>query len=157
MKKLVLCFIVLFLSLNLNAQNLSVFVASSASKAMEEVKNEFLKSAQNLKILFKAILPDAEARRYAKIVFVSTILYSKIKESLAKFVDKTEIKSLALQVEELLNESITLASYQINAVEKLDLSKIDFEELQKKLDIALDLISTLLLIVAKFFHLMFPY
>ncbi|EAH6296724.1 molybdate ABC transporter substrate-binding protein, partial [Campylobacter coli] len=27
MKKLVLCFIVLFLSLNLNAQNLSVFVA----------------------------------------------------------------------------------------------------------------------------------
>ncbi|EFN0497429.1 molybdate ABC transporter substrate-binding protein [Campylobacter coli] len=47
MKKLVLCFIVLFLSLNLNAQNLSVFVASSASKAMEEVKNEFLKSHPN--------------------------------------------------------------------------------------------------------------
>lgn len=101
--------------------------------ASEKDKNEFLKSAQNLKILFKAILPDAEARRYAKIVFVSTILYSKIKESLAKFVDKTEIKSLALQVEELLNESITLASYQINAGEKLDLSKIDFEELQKRI------------------------
>ncbi len=99
----------------------------------EKDKNEFLKSAQNLKILFKAILPDAEARRYAKIVFVSTILYSKIKESLAKFVDKTEIKSLTLQVEELLNESITLASYQINAGEKLDLSKIDFEELQKRI------------------------
>ncbi|EKS3205153.1 molybdate ABC transporter substrate-binding protein [Campylobacter coli] len=47
MKKLVLFFIVLFLSLNLNAQNLSVFVASSASKAMEEVKNEFLKSHPN--------------------------------------------------------------------------------------------------------------
>lgn len=47
MKKLVLIFIVLFLSLNLNAQNLSVFVASSASKAMEEVKNEFLKSHPN--------------------------------------------------------------------------------------------------------------
>ena len=99
----------------------------------EKDKNEFLKSAQNLKILFKAILPDAEARRYAKIVFVSTILYSKIKESLAKFVDKTEIKNLALQVEGLLNESITLASYQINAGEKLDLSKIDFEELQKRI------------------------
>ena len=99
----------------------------------EKDKNEFLKSAQNLKILFKAILPDTEARRYAKIVFVSTILYLKIKESLAQFIDKTEIKNLALQVEELLNESITLASYQINAGEKLDLSKIDFEELQKRI------------------------
>ncbi len=99
----------------------------------EKDKNEFLKCAQNLKVLFKAILPDAEARRYAKIVFVSTILYSKIKEALAKFVDKTEVKNLAMQVEELLNESITLASYHINEGEKLDLSKIDFEELQRRI------------------------
>ena len=96
-------------------------------------KNEFLKNAQNLKVLFKAILPDIEARRYAKLVFVSTVLYLKIKEALAKFVDKTEVKNLAMQVEELLNESITLASYHINGGEKLDLSKIDFEELQKRI------------------------
>ncbi|EAK8252327.1 molybdate ABC transporter substrate-binding protein [Campylobacter jejuni] len=50
MKKLVLIFIVLFLSLNLNAQNLSVFVASSASKAMSEVKDEFLKTHPEDKI-----------------------------------------------------------------------------------------------------------
>ena len=99
----------------------------------EKDKNEFLKCAQNLKVLFKAILPDIEARRYAKLVFVSTILYSKIKEALAKFVDKTEVKNLAMQVEELLNESITLASYHINDGEKLDLSKIDFEELQRRI------------------------
>ena len=99
----------------------------------EKDKNEFLKNAQNLKVLFKAILPDIEARRYAKIVFVSTVLYLKIKEALAKFVDKTEVKNLAMQVEELLNESITLASYHINEGEKLDLSKIDFEELQRRI------------------------
>ena len=99
----------------------------------EKDKNEFLKCAQNLKVLFKAILPDIEARRYAKIVFVSTVLYLKIKEALAKFVDKTEVKNLAMQVEELLNESITLASYHINEGEKLDLSKIDFEELQRRI------------------------
>ena len=99
----------------------------------EKDKNEFLKCAQNLKVLFKAILPDIEARRYAKLFFVSTILYSKIKEALAKFVDKTEVKNLAMQVEELLNESITLASYHINDGEKLDLSKIDFEELQRRI------------------------
>lgn len=50
MKKLVLIFIVLFLSLNLNAQNLSIFVASSASKAMSEVKDEFLKTHPEDKI-----------------------------------------------------------------------------------------------------------
>ncbi len=99
----------------------------------EKDKNEFLKCAQNLKVLFKAILPDIEARRYAKIVFVSTVLYLKIKEALAKFVDKTEVKNLAMQVEELLNESITLVSYHINEGEKLDLSKIDFEELQRRI------------------------
>ena len=38
-----------------------------------------------------------------------------------------------MQVEELLNESITLASYHINEGEKLDLSKIDFEELQRRI------------------------
>ena len=99
----------------------------------EKDKNKFLKNAQNLKVLFKAILPDIEARRYAKLVFVSTILCSKIKEVLTKFVDKTEVKNLAMQVEELLNESITLASYHINEEEKLDLSKIDFEELQRRI------------------------
>lgn len=84
-------------------------------------------------MLFKAILPDSEARRYAKIVFVSSILASKIREILVEFVDKTEIKKLAEQVEDLLNESIKLTSYQINAGEKLDLSKIDLDELQKRI------------------------
>ena len=99
----------------------------------EKTKNDFLKSTQNLKMLFKAILPDSEARRYAKIVFVSSILASKIREILVEFVDKTEIKKLAEQVEDLLNESIKLTSYQINAGEKLDLSKIDFDELQRRI------------------------
>src|SRR5699024_7880833 len=42
-------------------------------------------------------------------------------------------KRLAQQVEELLNESIKLASYKINSGEKLDLSKINFEELQRRI------------------------
>ncbi|MCD7780327.1 MAG: type I restriction endonuclease subunit R, partial [Candidatus Gastranaerophilales bacterium] len=99
----------------------------------EKIKNDFLKYAQNLKILFKAVLPDSEARQYAKLVFVSSVLHAKIRETLIEFVDKTEIKNLACQVEELLNNSITLASYQINQSEKLDLSKIDFEELQRRI------------------------
>ena len=99
----------------------------------EKDKNDFLKCTQNLKALFKAILPDSEARQYAKIVFVSSILYAKIKEALIEYIDKEEIKKLALQVEELLNNSITLASYEINAGEQLDLSKIDFEELQRRI------------------------
>ncbi|HEG4702862.1 TPA: molybdate ABC transporter substrate-binding protein [Campylobacter jejuni] len=47
MKKFIVFFGILFFVSCLNAQNLSIFVASSASKAMEEVKNEFLKSHPN--------------------------------------------------------------------------------------------------------------
>ena len=99
----------------------------------EKTKEDFLKYTQNLKMLFKAILPDSEARRYAKLVFVSSVIYSKIKEALVEYVDKTEVKRLAQQVEDLLNESIKLASYKINSGEKLDLSKINFEELQRRI------------------------
>ena len=99
----------------------------------EKDKTEFLKGTQNLKLLFKAILPDNEARRFAKLVFVCSILYAKIREVPIKSIDNTEVKKLAQQVEELLNESINLKSYEIKAGEKLDLSKIDFEELQRRI------------------------
>lgn len=99
----------------------------------EKSKTEFLKGTQNLKALFKAILPDSEARRFAKLVFVCSILYAKIREVTIKSIDNTEVKKLAQQVEELLNESINLKSYEIKAGEKLDLSKIDFEELQRRI------------------------
>ncbi len=99
----------------------------------EKGNTEFLKGTQNLKALFKAILPDSEARRFAKLVFVCSILYAKIREVTFKSIDNTEIKKLAQQVDELLNESINLKSYEIKAGEKLDLSKIDFEELQRRI------------------------
>ena len=99
----------------------------------EKDKTKFLKGVQNLKALFKAILPDSEARRFAKLVFVCSILQAKINEVTIKSIDNTEIKKLAQQVEELLNESINLKSYKIKAGEKLDLSKIDFEELQRRI------------------------
>lgn len=99
----------------------------------EKDKTEFIKGTQNLKVLFKAILPDSEARRFAKLVFVCSILYVKIREVTIKSIDNTEIKQLAQQVEDLLNESINLKSYKIKAGEKLDLSKIDFEELQRRI------------------------
>ena len=99
----------------------------------EKDKIEFLKGTQNLKALFKAILPDSEARRFAKLVFVCSILQAKINEVTIKSIDNTEVKKLAQQVEELLNESINLKSYEIKAGEMLDLSKIDFEELQRRI------------------------
>lgn len=99
----------------------------------EKTKNDFMKCANNLKILFKAILPDLAARNYAKIVFVSTMLLAKLKESTDEFKDNSEIKELAGQVETLLNESIKLQSYEIKSGDLLDLSQIDFEELQRRI------------------------
>ncbi len=99
----------------------------------EKTKNDFIKLTQNIRALFKAILPDLKAREYAKIVFVSTILYAKIKESTSEFKNNEEIKELAAEVEKLLNDSIKLKSYEIKSGELLDLSKIDFEELQRRI------------------------
>ncbi|MBX2543373.1 molybdate ABC transporter substrate-binding protein [Campylobacter jejuni] len=50
MKKFVVFFGILLFVSCLNAQNLSIFVASSASKAMSEVKDEFLKTHPEDKI-----------------------------------------------------------------------------------------------------------
>ncbi|MFY4755153.1 molybdate ABC transporter substrate-binding protein [Campylobacter jejuni] len=50
MEKFIVFFGILFLVSCLNAQNLSIFVASSASKAMSEVKDEFLKTHPEDKI-----------------------------------------------------------------------------------------------------------
>lgn len=99
----------------------------------EKTKNDFIKLTQNIRTLFKAILPDLKAREYVKIVFVSTILYAKIKESTSEFKNNEEIKELAAEVEKLLNDSIKLKSYEIKSGELLDLSKIDFEELQRRI------------------------
>ncbi|MBW1430054.1 molybdate-binding protein [Campylobacter jejuni] len=56
MKKFIVFFGILFFTLHLNAQNLSIFVASSASKAMSEVKDEFLKihPKDKIKLVFGA-------------------------------------------------------------------------------------------------------
>ncbi|HED6806945.1 TPA: molybdate ABC transporter substrate-binding protein [Campylobacter jejuni] len=50
MKKFIVFFGILLFASCLNAQNLSIFVASSASKAMSEVKDEFLKTHPKDKI-----------------------------------------------------------------------------------------------------------
>ncbi|CAM4012413.1 molybdate ABC transporter substrate-binding protein [Campylobacter hepaticus] len=50
MTKLIVFLGIWFSALHLNGQNLSIFVASSASKAMNEIKNEFLKIHPNAKI-----------------------------------------------------------------------------------------------------------
>lgn len=99
----------------------------------DKTKNDFIKLSQDLKNLFKAILPDTQARDYAQIVFVSSILYAKIKEVSTEYSDPKEIKELAQRVEELLNKSITLSSYEIKSGNLFDLSKIDFEELQRRI------------------------
>ena len=44
MKRIFVFFAILFFCLNLHAEKISVFVASSASKAMSEVRDEFIKT-----------------------------------------------------------------------------------------------------------------
>lgn len=75
---------------------------------------------------------DLDEQIYKNFVSTGAVTEQNIQATI-KFIDNKEIKELAEQVEELLNESITLKSYAIKAGEKLDLSKIDFEELQRRI------------------------
>lgn len=99
----------------------------------EQTKEEFCELAKNFKKLFKAVLPDVTAQKYAKQVLISSILHAKLQEVLVKFIDKTEIKELAQKVEQLLNESIVLSKYDIKDGKLFDLSQIDFEELRTRI------------------------
>ncbi|MDD3149356.1 MAG: type I restriction endonuclease subunit R [Candidatus Gastranaerophilales bacterium] len=120
---------------NASAMNSIALLKEAANIVLssEKTKNDFIKLSQDLKKLFKAVLPDSEAKRYAGIVFVSSILYAKIKESTTEYTNNEEIKELAQKVEELLNKSITLSSYEIKSGDLFDLSKVDFEELQRRI------------------------
>lgn len=117
------------------AMECSAYLKEAANIVLinDKTKNDFIKLTQDLKNLFKAVLPDAEAKNYAKIVFASSILHEKIKSITTKYSNDDEIRELALRVEELLNKSIVLGSYDIKAGDLFDLSKVDFEELQRRI------------------------
>jgi type I restriction enzyme, R subunit len=105
----------------------------------EETKSAFLAHARLVNSLFKAILPDVEANRFAPIRSVLTYLADAIK-SLDEPVDVSRVLT---QVQELLDESVAANPYVIREQDetydanggltgRIDLNSIDWQEVAER-------------------------
>lgn len=98
----------------------------------EQSQKDFIGYANNLKKVFKAVLPDVAAEGYQKQVLIISILLERVNMEINEPVDKSDIEALAEQVEEILNESITINDYEIQQSRLFDISKVDFDELRER-------------------------
>jgi len=103
----------------------------------EETKKKYLSLANNVSLLYKAILPDARANSFAPM----KILLGVIADKIHSLLPVTEIDEVMEDIEELLDQSIVPTSYQIRDekgeynTQPIDLSEIDFEALQLQFDL----------------------
>jgi type I restriction enzyme R subunit len=100
--------------------------------AKDEDKKAFLQLANSVARVFKAILPDTAANEFAPLAVLVAYLGAMIKA----LTPAADISELMGDIEALLNDSIATEGYRIGATPKaeplIDLSRVDFEKLQKK-------------------------
>jgi type I restriction enzyme R subunit len=109
--------------------------AVEALVASEEIKRRYLDLGNTVQRLYKAILPDPEARAFA----VEVIPVQVIAEKIRALTPPADIAQVMQQVEELLDRSIATEGYIIrepsgnyNDEHWINLSGIDFEALADK-------------------------
>jgi type I restriction enzyme R subunit len=97
----------------------------------DDVKNQFISLANDVRKYYKAILPDLQADRFRKYYELFRAIQDKI-YSLSPEVDISEVKE---KLENLLDESVMVVDIQKEKEKyyknKFDLSKIDFEKIRK--------------------------
>lgn len=112
----------------------SIDDAVDAILVEEDSKRKYVSMSNNVRKLFKAILPDPVAGNYKEISDLVNIIAEKIR-SISPDVDIEEVME---KVEDLLDRSIKPKGYVISdswrpsGSEYIDLSKINFDELKKR-------------------------
>ena len=100
----------------------------------ENLKKEYLTILNNMRRLYKAILPDPQVEKYRPKYMLFKTLAHKIR-SLAPDVEISDVQD---KVEELLDKSVEAKGYIIQESaslyggHRIDLSKIDFDAIKKK-------------------------
>jgi len=95
----------------------------------DESKEQYRSLTNNVSRLYKAILPDPLANEFGQI----NLLLSTIQDKIQALVPVPDISDALAQVEALLDESIASEGYVIHEADRIvDLSKIDFDALQKQ-------------------------
>ena len=98
--------------------------------AKQSLKKEYLTISNNMRRLYKAILPDPQAEKHRSKYMLFKTLAHKIR-SLAPDIEISDVQG---KVEDLLDRSIETKDYIIKPLvdTKIDLSKIDFDAIKKK-------------------------
>ena len=100
----------------------------------DETKKEYLQLATNVTKLYRAILPDPEAREFTRTCQLINIIAQKIRN----LAPPADISGVMTEVEDLLDQSIAPEGYHIQGppddydTEQIDLSQIDFEQLSER-------------------------
>ena len=100
----------------------------------DETKKEYLRLATSVTKLYKAILPDPDAREFTRTCQLINIIAQKIRN----LTPPVDISGVMTEVEDLLDQSIAPEGYHIPVppddydTEPIDLSQIDFEELSER-------------------------
>ncbi len=101
----------------------------------EDTRRRYLDLANQVKRLYKAVLPDPAAREFAAGITPVQVIARKIRA----LVPEADISQVMGDVEDLLDQSIATEGYVIREEgalygggKSLDLSSMDFEELAKK-------------------------
>ena len=112
--------------------------ATDALLVNDETKRRYLALASQVDKLFKAILPDPDAKKYADTCSVIRVIAERIKSIVGEDVDIGDVKK---KIEDLLNETVEVIGYikedhhdTLYGKKRIDLSRIDFEALKKKFD-----------------------
>lgn len=112
--------------------------ATDALLVNDETKRRYLALASQVDKLFKAILPDPDAKKYADTCSVIRVIAERIKSIVGEDVDIGDVKK---KIEDLLNETVEVIGYikedhhdTLYGKRRIDLSRIDFEALKKKFD-----------------------
>lgn len=110
--------------------------ATDALLVNDETKRQYLVLALQVDKLFKAILPDPDAKKYADICSVIRVIAERIRSIIGEDVEISEVKK---NIEDLLNETVEVIGYEdhhgtLYGKKKIDLSRIDSEALKRKFD-----------------------
>ncbi|MGI9165838.1 MAG: type I restriction enzyme endonuclease domain-containing protein, partial [Pyrinomonadaceae bacterium] len=95
----------------------------------DESKDQYRSLTNNVTRLYKAILPDPLANEFGQV----NLLLSTIQDKIQALAPVPDISDVLSRVETLLDASIASEGYVIHETDRIvDLSKIDFDALQKQ-------------------------
>ena len=95
----------------------------------DESKEQYRSLTNNVTRLYKAILPDPLANEFGQV----NLLLSTIQDKIQALTPAPDISEVLSRVETLLDASIASEGYVIHETDRIvDLSKVDFDALQKR-------------------------